>query len=141
MKRDLLPGEDRFIKLLHPLPPEFLAAGLTFDEREHDEDEGGLGPSVWYMFSNKTSGVSLGISYADDWIPYVSLYRNEYEGFSLDDYLKFHHRTKDLEMLHRRPQDIEAVITFIRKLLANEWLDIVTGKRWESVPVPDWRDG
>jgi hypothetical protein len=127
--------EQKFLQLITPLPAEFQTAGLVLREQVNKNDA--LGFSTWFIFQNTSSQVVLTIVVSPFGVDIVSIDGGKGRHFLLDDYLQYHGREAEKKTLFTLSRDLDAFLEYLRKIIANEWLDIIQGKRWEDIPF-DW---
>jgi hypothetical protein len=123
-------------KILEPLPVEFVSAGLVFTGMHENIDSNGS-KFARFAYENKQSLVKLEISISEkNGSLSVFISHPNKGGFGLQDFLVHRKRQQEYENIFF-PAPIARYIELVRGLVANEWHDVILGKKWEDIPF-DW---
>jgi hypothetical protein len=128
----LAEAERKFEKLLTPLPEEFARAGLEL--REKRSGSTGVSDYVRFVFINSNKQTSLEILVNVRGVISVRVAKEGERSFTLDNYLQHHKRNDEYKMEFHLSNDPPKFLEYLRKIVATEWLEILQGKRWESIP-------
>ncbi len=159
--RELFALEKEFALAIEPIPQEFTEAGLQFLGREEVEGraeallaeytdpvlaslerktiENLFGPYSIFRFKNDSSGIKLGVAVGPAGISSTIVSISSHKYFGLNDYLSAHKRIAEKDALWDLSKKPTLYLQFIRSLVANEWREIIQGKRWEDIR-DSWRD-